>query len=81
MSDFGTFWQLDTYANTQNTKISFEDMDFWPKILLILYPSLENSTTHITKDYSTLTIGISIYVKLSLGNWLHDVTEWRFELR
>ena len=32
----------------QNTIISFECyVDFWPKIYIILYPSLENLTTHI----------------------------------
>ena len=36
------------YVNSQNTIIYFEDIDFWPKIYLMLYPSLENSITHIT---------------------------------
>ena len=36
------------YINSQNTIISFEDIDLWPKIYLILYPSLENTTTHTT---------------------------------
>jgi hypothetical protein len=35
------------YVSSQNTIISFEDIDFWPKIFLILYPSLKNSTIHI----------------------------------
>ena len=34
--------------NSKNTIISFWDNDFWPKTFLISYPSLENSTTHIT---------------------------------
>ena len=33
---------------SQNTIISFEDIDFWLKTFLILYPSFEKSTTHIT---------------------------------
>ena len=28
--------------------IPYEDIDFWPKIYLIFYPSFENLTTHIT---------------------------------
>ena len=36
------------YVKSQNTIISFEGIDFWPRIFLILYPSIENSTTHIT---------------------------------
>ena len=35
-------------VNLQNRTISFEDIDFRPEIFLFLYPSLENSTTHIT---------------------------------
>ena len=35
------------YINTGYNN-SFEDIDFWPKICLILYPFLENSTTIIT---------------------------------
>ena len=46
-SDFGNFWQLDT-VNSQYTIIFFGDIDFWLKNFLILYPSLKNSTTHIT---------------------------------
>ena len=36
------------YLHLKNEIIFFEDIDFWRKIFLILYPSLENSTTHIT---------------------------------
>ena len=35
-------------VNLQNTIISFEGMDLWPKIYPILYAFLKNSTTHIT---------------------------------
>ena len=35
------------YSNSQNSMISFWHVDFEPKIFLILYPSLENSTTGI----------------------------------
>ena len=35
-------------SHSHNKLISFENIGFWPKIYLILYPSLENSTTHIT---------------------------------
>ena len=31
----------------QDTIIFFDNIDFWPKIFQILYPSLENPTTHI----------------------------------
>ena len=37
-------WKMN--VNSQNKIISFEDTDFWPKIYLFLYPSLENTTTH-----------------------------------
>ena len=48
LSDFGPFWQLVTMP-IHNIIISFENIDFLgPKIYLILYPSLENSITHIT---------------------------------
>ena len=50
------------YKALQNTTISFEDFDFWPKLYLDLYPSLENSKIHITysivKDSNAdLTVG------------------------
>ena len=36
------------FLTSWNTIISFECyVDFWPKIYIILYPSLENLTTHI----------------------------------
>jgi hypothetical protein len=35
-------------SHSHNKLISFENIGFWPKIYLILYPSLENSTTQIT---------------------------------
>ena len=48
-SYFGTFWQLSVSPklNTQNLIISFRYVDSEAKILLILYPPFENSTTHI----------------------------------
>ena len=40
------FWQFSTTATTSfHTK---KIPSIWPKTFLILYPSLENSTTHIT---------------------------------
>ena len=45
------------YVYVTNTIISFEQIDFWPKIHLVLYPFLENSTTRTTilpKDLATL---------------------------
>ena len=46
------FWHFLTtrhHVYSQNKIISFEDYwPYWPKICLILYPFLENSTTHIT---------------------------------
>ena len=36
------------FSSYLGMQISFEDIDFWSKIFLILHPSLENSTTHIT---------------------------------
>ena len=36
------------YISSQNTTISFGNIDFLPKTYLILYPSHKNSTTHIT---------------------------------
>ena len=39
---------VNSHVNAQKTRISFKDIDFWPKIYLILYHSFENSTTHIT---------------------------------
>ena len=52
------FWLLLTtahYVNSQNAIISLEDIDFFPKIFLILYPSLENWTTRITIVFILLT--------------------------
>ena len=57
------FWHFLTtrhYVNLQNTIISFEDIDFWPRIYLIWYPSLENSTTHITIVQANLNFFDSI---------------------
>ena len=45
------FWHSLTTrdcVNSQNKIIFSEDIDFWSKKFLILYPFLENSTTHIT---------------------------------
>ena len=45
------FWDYlppPCFVYWQNTIISLEYVEVWPKILLILYPSLWNSTTHIT---------------------------------
>ena len=42
------FLKNHRYVNSENTIISFEYIDFLPKISLILYPSLENTTTHTT---------------------------------
>ena len=39
---------LALFVNSQNKIISFEEIYFWQETFLILYPSLENSTTHIT---------------------------------
>ena len=44
-------WQLIT-VYSQNNMISMKYLDFWPKMYLILYPSLRNLTTHITIEYS-----------------------------
>ena len=35
--------------------IQNQNIDFWPKLYLILYPSLENSTTHITITIISIT--------------------------
>ena len=48
------FWHFLTTChsvNSQNKIFSFEDIGFWPKTFLILYPSLENLTTHIIIIY------------------------------
>ena len=42
------FLTTSHYVNSQSMIISFEDSDFWPKIYIILYPSLEESTTSNT---------------------------------
>ena len=45
------FWHFlppPHYLNSQNTIFSFDYVDFWPKIITILYPSHGNSTTHVT---------------------------------
>ena len=42
------FWQLATMCQFTKYNIFLEHIDFWPKIYLIVYPSLENSTTRIT---------------------------------
>ena len=47
-SRFCHFLTTCHYVNLQNTIISFENIEFWSKIYLIWYPSLENQTTHIT---------------------------------
>jgi hypothetical protein len=43
------FWQLaiNPKLKTQNSIISFEYVDSYATIFLILYPPLENSTTRI----------------------------------
>ena len=59
------FWHFLTplhYINSQNSIISFGYVDFWAKILLILYPPLENSITRIT-------ILLMLPPKLFLINW------------
>ena len=42
------FWQLVTMCQFTKYNNFLENIDFWLKIYLIVYPSLENSTTHIT---------------------------------
>ena len=45
-SNFGTFWHLPTsYIDSRDTIDSFEYVDSWAEIFLILYPMLENLTT------------------------------------
>ena len=44
-SDFCKLLRAISQSNSQNPKISFGYVDFQPKTFLILYPSLENSTT------------------------------------
>ena len=61
---FGNFLPPPHYVNSQNTIISFEHVDFWPKIFLILYPSLGNLTTHIT-----IVPVHSEREELSITNW------------
>ena len=41
------FWWLDIMSIHKIHLISFEYVDFWQKIYLILWPSLENLTTYI----------------------------------
>ena len=41
-------WVIEFSREWYKIRTVFEDIDFGPKIFLILYPSLENSTTHIT---------------------------------
>ena len=46
------FVQESTYSREiflyKNTIFSYEDVEFWQRIYIILYPSLKYSTTHIT---------------------------------
>ena len=46
-------WKLTTLRHVcwQNTIISFEYDNSWPKIYLVLYPSFGNLITHITKKW------------------------------
>ena len=54
---FLTTWHHDY---SQNTIISLRYDDFWPKIYLILSPSLRNLTTHIAIDYIHIPIIIKV---------------------
>jgi hypothetical protein len=45
---FAQYLTARHYTNLQNSIISFGLLIFWAKLFLILYPSLEKSTTHIT---------------------------------
>ena len=42
------FFTTRHYVKSQNTIISFEDINFWPEIFPFLHPFPENSTTYIT---------------------------------
>jgi hypothetical protein len=42
------------YGYSQNTIISFEYVDFWPRIYLNLYPYLGNLITHIAIKVSVV---------------------------
>ena len=64
------------YVNFLNSIIFFEDIDFWPKIYLILYPSLENSTTPITCYWSHYHQRIHYHEKLSLWTRVSKKNEW-----
>ena len=39
----GKFLMTRQYVNSQSKIISFEDINFWPKTFLIVYPSLKNA--------------------------------------
>ena len=68
-SYFGTFWYLPTtYTNSQNSIIFFGYVEFLPKNILILYPSLENSTTSIAIVVIRLEICI-LSRKLIRNDW------------
>ena len=45
--------------NSQNTIVSFEHGNFWPKVYLFLYPSLEYLTTLITMNISASIYAIN----------------------
>ena len=52
------FLTICHYVNSPNSIIPLRICtDFWPKICLILYPSLENSTTHITSPFKRWSSG------------------------
>ena len=47
-------WSVWQYVNLQNTMISLEYVDFWPKIYLILYLSIGNLKTQVAIARGTL---------------------------
>ena len=85
------FWHILTtrhYDNSQNNIISFEDIYFWPKTFLILYPSVENSTTHITimhrvkftTSFLQFAFGFFCFIFISPRS-IANCREWRIRSR
>ena len=56
------------YVCLKYTIISFEYVDFWPKICIILYNSLEKLTTHILPYFTYL-----LYQQLQWTNFIYSL--------
>ena len=68
-SNFGTFWHLPITPLRKIQWFHLTTVDFYPKSVLILYPSLENSTTGTAIMLCKVNIEcLAVYYHLSIPN-------------